>query len=78
MRKTSKFTRLASEILGLALLVVKLAAAVWDLVSKAVDWTGACFKTTNGRGSATARSSLRLPKILTGAVTRSSNFAIVR
>jgi hypothetical protein len=40
MRRISKFTRLAREIILLALLAVKLVTAVWDLVSKAVNWIG--------------------------------------
>lgn len=56
MRKLSKFTRLAREILAIALLAVRLVAAVWDLVSKAVNWTEACFAISNGRGRVTERS----------------------
>jgi hypothetical protein len=77
MRRKSKFTRLAREILGLALLVVKLAAAVWDLVSKAVDWTERCFRTSNGPGNAKANSSSLRQRTRTGVVTKSSSFASV-
>lgn len=78
MRRKSKFTRLAREMLGLALLAVKLAAAIWDLVSKAVDWTGLCIKTSNGHGNVRASISSLRPKTQIVAEKKSSIFATAR
>ena len=70
MRKLSKFTRLAREVLAVALLAVKLVEAVWELVSKAVNWTGSCFAILSGPGRAKGNSYLRRSAIRTVAAIR--------